>query len=410
MDSKRGSADLKQLTLLYVEDEASIRHEVSHFLERQVGRLLTAGNGEEGLAIYHAQRPDMVLSDIQMPVLDGLAMAEEIKRLHHGVPLIFATAFNDNQYLQRAIAVGADGYALKPIDLDQLLQTLLRSVDRLMQTRELTTSRAQLAAYHQAAEEERRLVADLMSRMMRPENLNDRQLRYWLRPAGAMGGDLVAVARNRNNKLYLMLADSSGRGLPATFNLLPINHIFYSMVSKNLPVSLMVEEMNWAVRNQSPSGHYIAALVACIDSRNRLIEVWNGGMPGAIHLGDSGDTLRRFESANHSLGVLDRTFTAQTDIYQWAEPGQLLVYSDGLEDAENEAGSAFGSERILETIKAAPSAGRFERLIAALEQHLGARHAQDDMTLIAVASLPPEAHANDKEDSHYRTQAGNVCP
>lgn len=385
---EHSAANLKQLTVLYVEDEETIRNEVSYFLSRRVGRLLTAANGKEGLETYRTQRPDMVLSDIQMPLMDGLTMAEEIKALHTDIPVIFTTAFNDTQYLQRAIAIGADGYALKPINLDQLMQTMLRCVDVLMQAREITTSRAQLAAYHQAAEEERQLVADLMARMMRPENLRDGQLRYWLRPAEVVGGDLIAVARNRNDKLHVMLADSTGHGLPAALNLLPINHIFYSMVSKNLPLTLMVEEMNWAVRDQSPTERYVSALVACIDTHNRVVEVWNGGLPPAFFIGQDGRIARSFESGNFPLGILDRTFAAQTEIYQWTEPGQLVIYSDGIEDAEDEAGLAFGGQRVVATMQGAAGEQRFDALIGAVEGHLGERHAFDDMTLMVVASEP----------------------
>ena len=383
---ENSAEDLKQLTLLYVEDEESIRSEVAYFLSRRVGRLLTAANGREGLEIYLDQRPDIVLSDIQMPFMDGLAMAEEIRRRDRNTPLIFITAFNDTEYLQRAIAIGADGYALKPVSLEQLMQTLLRCVEILLQTREIITSRAQLAAYHQAAEEERQLVADLMARMMRPENLRDSQLRYWLRPAEVIGGDLVAVARNRNNKLYVMLADSTGHGLPAALNLLPINHIFYRMVSKNLPITLMVEEMNWAVREQSPTERYVSALVACIDSRNRVVEVWNGGLPGAFFMCNDGRIARNFDPGNFPLGILDRTFTAQTDIYQWSEPGQLVIYSDGLEDAEDEAGIAFGQQRIVAAMRGAPPDRRFDALVGAVEGHMGTRHAFDDITLMLVTS------------------------
>jgi len=394
MDTHSCQEDLKQLTVLYVEDEETIRAEVAHFLTRRVGRLLTAANGKEGLELYRAQRPDLVVSDIQMPQLDGLAMAGEIKSLHPATPVIFTTAFDDTQYLQHAISLGADGYAMKPIKLDLLMQTMLRCVSVLMHQRELLSSRAQLAAYHQAAEEERRLVADLMAHMMRPENLRDPQLHYWLRPTETVGGDLIAVARTRNHKLYVMLADSTGHGLPAALNLLPINHIFYSMVSKNLPVSLMVEEMNWAVRDQSPTERYVSALVACIDTRNHLIEVWNGGLPGAFFMDANGSIVRHFESSNFPLGILDRTFVAETDVYQWTEPGQLVLYSDGLEDAEDEAGTAFGGERVIQALQGAPTDKRFDALVSAVESHLGNRHAFDDMTLILVSSQAPAKKPN----------------
>lgn len=80
MTDSKSLQDLKRLTVLYVEDEETIRSEVAYFLARRVGRILTAANGREGLDLFAAQRPDLVLSDIQMPVMNGLDMAAEIKR------------------------------------------------------------------------------------------------------------------------------------------------------------------------------------------------------------------------------------------------------------------------------------------------------------------------------------------
>lgn len=377
--------EIRQMHILYAEDDDSIREEVAHFLEKRVGRLTLAVNGREALDAFRAEKPDLVLSDIMMPEMDGLALGEAIKQIDHGVPVIFSTAFNDAQYLHRAISLGADGYVLKPIDLRLLMEAIGKSAALLLKNRELTTSRAQLAAYHQAAEEERQLVADLMARMMRPENLHDEQLQYRLQPADVVSGDLVAVSRSRHGKLYVMLADSTGHGLPAALNLLPVNHIFYSMVAKNLPVSLMVEEMNWAVKEQSPTGRYVAAVVACIDTPNRLVEIWNGGIPTAYFFAADGSLLHTFQSVNLPLGILDQTFTAQTEFFQWREePGQLLIYSDGYTEAENEAGEPFGAERIKQVFRNTAVERRFDALSEAVTAHLGSRRAFDDMTMMLV--------------------------
>lgn len=379
--------DLKQITVLYVEDEDAIRDEVVHYLQRRVGTLFHAKNGEEGLAAFAEHKPDIVVSDIMMPVMDGIKMAQAIKKIGPETHIIFATAFNDVHYLHESINLGIDGYVLKPIELRLLAETITRSASVLLKARELAANRAQLEVYHKAAEDERLLVAALMKRMMRPENLHrhDGLVHYFLQPTDVVSGDLIAVSMTRNNKLYLMLADSTGHGLPAALNLLPVNHIFYRMANKCLPVSLIVEEMNWAVREQSPPERYVAALVACIDINNRLIEVWNGGIPSAIFIdAENGETQRVFKSVNLPLGILDQTFVAETDVFQWQEPGQLVVYSDGLSEAENEQGEAFGEERIVDILHRSDKQERFGTLTAILAKHLGSRHAFDDMTLMMV--------------------------
>jgi len=121
-----------------------------------------------------------------------------------------------------------------------------------------------------------------------------------------------------------MLADSTGHGLAAALNLLPINHIFYSMASKGLPVSTIVEEMNWAVKQQSPADRFVSAIVARIDTRNRLIEIWNGGIPSASFISDDGSQEYRFNSINLPLGILDRTFVAETEVIQMAASGAII--------------------------------------------------------------------------------------
>ena len=98
----------------------------------------------------------------------------------------------------------------------------------------------------------------------------------------------------------------------------------------------------------------------------------------------NGAITHSFNSVNLPLGILDRTFTAQTEIFQWSEHSQLVVYSDGIPEAENENGEAFGGGRIGEVIKQNPADARYDSLRTALNGHLGSRHAFDDITLLMV--------------------------
>jgi len=354
-----------------------MRMQVAHFLRKKCGNVLLAKNGIEAMKIYDEHCPDMIISDVMMPEMDGLEFSEIIRQRNPAMPIILTTAFNDASYLHRAIDIGVDNYVLKPIDLDKLYAAMLKSADSLLKTRALE-------AYHDAAEEERNLVSDLMKRMMQAELMVDRQARFWLEPADRVSGDLVAFRRARNDRLYIMLADSTGHGLPAALNLLPVNHIFYSMVEKCLPVAQIVEEMNWAIKVQSPADRFVSAFVASIDTHNHIIEAWNGGIPSAMLINQAGDIYSLLAPRNLPLGILDRSFTAQTEICQWTGPSQLVVYSDGLVEAENENGVAWGEGNIERILKEAPAEQRFDALTNALHGYLGAKRAFDDVTLLMV--------------------------
>ncbi|MDY0269406.1 diguanylate cyclase [Trichloromonas sp.] len=127
----KDQAFLKGLTLLYVEDEEEVRIQFVRFLSRLVGKLLVACDGEEGLAIYHDQAPHMILTDILMPVRDGLEMAREIRTLDRKIPIILLTAFEQVDYLKKSINIGVDKYVTKPVDGLHLQQTLLECACRL---------------------------------------------------------------------------------------------------------------------------------------------------------------------------------------------------------------------------------------------------------------------------------------
>ncbi len=132
---------LKGLTLLYVEDEDDIFEPGVRLISRYCGTLLTARNGQEGLDVFKAQSPDLIITDIKMPTMDGLTMAEEIKKLSHSVPIVVVTAFEQVDYLMRAIEIGVDKYVSKPVNRTQLLRSLLECAHQLRAERELLESK-----------------------------------------------------------------------------------------------------------------------------------------------------------------------------------------------------------------------------------------------------------------------------
>lgn len=129
---------LKTLSVLYVEDDPEIRDLLSHFLARRVKRLDIAENGKEGLDAFLGNYYDIVVTDIKMPVMDGLEMAERIKASRgKDVPIIVITAYSDRDYLIRAIDLGIDRYVTKPIDADVLLGAIHKSARARFSQREL---------------------------------------------------------------------------------------------------------------------------------------------------------------------------------------------------------------------------------------------------------------------------------
>ena len=118
---------LKTLSILYVEDEDDIRDQLAAFLKRRCAAVYTASNGHKGLDAFTRRKPDIVVTDILMPVMDGLKMGAAIRTVNPKIPLIITTAFEEPGYFQKAIDLGVDKYVTKPVDPDLLMQALLKS-------------------------------------------------------------------------------------------------------------------------------------------------------------------------------------------------------------------------------------------------------------------------------------------
>ena len=134
-------AYLRTLTLLYVEDDELTRQQMELVLRRRVGRLVVATDGIEGMLACRKELPDLVVTDIQMPAMDGLTMAQEIRALAPSMPIIVTTAFEQSDYSLRSIEIGIDRYIVKPVDLGRLDAALTVCAHRLRAERLLAKRR-----------------------------------------------------------------------------------------------------------------------------------------------------------------------------------------------------------------------------------------------------------------------------
>lgn len=132
-------SNLKNLTVLYVEDDEDTQRITSIVLEDYVGRLILAKNGQEALNIFDTHNIDMILTDILMPKLNGIEFIRAVRKgkTNPHCPVIITTAHTEVPYLLDAISLKVDGYILKPLDVDELLTTLQKAILPKLQALEL---------------------------------------------------------------------------------------------------------------------------------------------------------------------------------------------------------------------------------------------------------------------------------
>lgn len=118
----------KSFTVLFVEDEEDVREAFVNFLKRRFKEVYLAKDGKEGFEAFQKYAPDVIITDIIMPELNGLAMSAMIKQIEPDAPIIVVTAHDDVNLLVEAIGIGIDGYVMKPINDKLLVQTIKKAL------------------------------------------------------------------------------------------------------------------------------------------------------------------------------------------------------------------------------------------------------------------------------------------
>lgn len=127
----------KDLKVLYVEDDISLREEVSIFLGDIFQSVDLATNGQEGLDKLAIGKYDIVITDIRMPVMDGIEMIEKIKTLYPSQAILVTSAHNEVEHLVKLISLGISNFITKPLQSEQIFKVLHKIVEHINQKKEL---------------------------------------------------------------------------------------------------------------------------------------------------------------------------------------------------------------------------------------------------------------------------------
>ncbi len=120
-----------KFTALYVEDEEQIKNIVSTVLGAMFKNFYVASNGQEGLDFFrnHQDEINIIITDINMPLMNGLEMCQKIRELDINIPIIITTAHNDKDFLHKAIDVGVSSFVVKPMDIEKLVEAINKSME-----------------------------------------------------------------------------------------------------------------------------------------------------------------------------------------------------------------------------------------------------------------------------------------
>ncbi len=346
--------------------------------------VVSAVTGEEALATFAADLPDVVLMDVMMPGIGGIEATRRMRGLHaeYWVPIIFISALSHREDIVRGLEAGGDDYLTKPVDL-VLLLAKINAMQRIAELEsKLRCANEELRAYRITSEYEMEMAKELMEHIVKESSAEVKGVDLWLQPATNMSGDLVITQKYFKDRDYVLLADAMGHGLPAALPLVPLVQVFSAMTHDGFTIPAIVREMNMRLKALLPVGNFVAVTLLSIDRANRIIEVWNGGNPAALLFNAEGEIVHQFKSRHPAIGMLrGEVFDASTELFQCDEDGWFACFSDGLVDAMNCAGEEFGVERIIAALR---DNRPYQSLKESVANHLAGNAAHDDISFAVV--------------------------
>ncbi len=418
----------KRLTILIAEDSPVDRMLLSTIVARQGHRVLTAADGMQAVALFEQERPQLVLMDALMPVMDGFEAARRIKQLAGDelVPIIFLTSLTENQALVGCLEAGGDDFIAKPYN-PIILEAKIQAMHRLRRLQATVLAQRDLIARrNQQLLDEHRAAKAIFDKVAHAGCLNAPNIRYRQSPRALFNGDLLLAAQAPAGQMFVLLGDFTGHGLPAAIGAMPLAETFYGMAAKGHSSTDILREMNAKLKQILPVEMFCCATLLDINPLQGTLRVWNGGLPDGYLIGANGQRTP-LGSRHLPLGILSAAaFDDEFEHFPLAVGDRLLLLSDGVIESRNTHDELFGERRLLALLDANSDP---VRLFDEIEQALLAFHGQvqDDLSLVEVSldetlagaplSVPLVAHRSRPIDwsAHFELRAeslrnGNPLP
>ncbi len=154
------------IRILIVDDHHVVRRGLAFFLktQRDIDIIGEGGNGKEAVELARALKPDLILMDLVMPVMDGIQATKIIKTEMPDIKIMMLTSFSDQDHVIPALEAGASGYQLKDIEPDELIHCIKKIIDGENQLHPKATSHLIMNLSNKDKKEEKNLLADLTKR------------------------------------------------------------------------------------------------------------------------------------------------------------------------------------------------------------------------------------------------------
>ena len=375
--------------ILVVDDEPDVEPLIMQRMRRDIRRrkyeFVFAQNGIEAIDVLNQNEDiDMVISDINMPQMDGLTLLGQISEINPNIRSIIVSAYGDMKNIRTAMNRGAFDFVTKPLDFGDLRVTIERTLRHLEEWREALASRDKLVALQNELD-----VASGIQKSILPTvfpSSAEYQVYATMVPARNVGGDFFDVVRLENDCVGLAIADVSDKGVPAALFMMSSRTWMKGAAISSPEPGVVLEEVNALLHEDNETQMFVTVLYAVYNPETGEFTYACGGHDAPLLVRANGSTELLPLTGGIALGIIPDLEYNQNTVT--LGPGDTLVlYTDGVTEAMNVSGEQFGVQRlqgVFETRAPGNSNEAAHMIFEAVQTFAGGAAQSDDITCLTL--------------------------
>lgn len=379
--------------ILIVDDEPDVEVLMKQRFRRQIREkqfsLYFAHNGIEALNVLSTEKDiRLLISDINMPEMDGLTLLKNIGEKFPEVIPIIVSAYGDMNNIRQAMNLGAFDFVTKPINFDDSTVTIQKTMKHIQNLIESEKTKTKLDGILH----ELNVASEIQQSILPRDFINDNSLQVFAKMTAAksVGGDFYDFfwIDDEHKKLSIVIADVSGKGVPAALFMTVSRTLIRANALNDLSPGQTFTKVNIALEKDNTNMMFVTAFYGILDTESGVLTYCNAGHnPPHIIRADSIETMKIQHGM--ALGVIaEQTYKEDTITIQ---PNDLLfLYTDGVTEAETGDGRFFGDETLVNSLNAnrGLAASELVNTIGSEIVNFAAGWPQsDDITMLALRYL-----------------------
>lgn len=339
--------------ILVVDDEPDLQPLVLQRMRREIRNntyeFAFASDGILALdKLNEDEDIDIVLSDINMPKMDGLTLLEQIPSVNPNIRSVIVSAYGDMKNIRKAMNRGAFDFITKPIDFMDLKTTIERTAKHLELWRDALAARDKLTSINNELS-----IADKMQQSILPRIFpsgENYKLAGTILSAKNVGGDFFDIINCGEGKFGVVIADVSGRGVPAAMFMMSSRTLIKGAAIGNKNPSDVLKEVNRLLVEDNLTGMFVSVFYCVVDTITGQISYSNGGHNPPLIVKPDGSSMFLTAESGVALGMFEEI---EFKDHQFAlEPNDRVVfYTNGITETMNSKDELFGINGLRQAVK-----------------------------------------------------------